>query len=90
MRPLQPNSWFAVIPRYEFFNDKDGWATIGQNVQEFTLTAEFKHKDGLSMRVEYRGDFMDNPSFLKNTSELVKTQNGINVSWVYAFSSKTP
>jgi len=86
----QANSWFAVTPRYEYFNDKDGWALIGQNVQEFTLTAEFKHKDGLLMRVEYRGDFMDNPSFLKNTSELVKTQNGINVSWVYAFSSKTP
>ena len=86
----QPNSWFAVIPRYEYFNDKDGWALIGQNVQEFTLTAEFKHKDGVMMRVEYRGDFANTPYFLKNVSESVKTQNELVVGWVYAFSSKMP
>jgi hypothetical protein len=87
---FQPNSWFAVIPRYEFFNDKDGWALIGQNVQEFTLTAEFKHKDGVLMRIEYRGDVTQDPFFLKNTSELVKRQNALTVGWIYAFSSKTP
>jgi len=87
---FQPNSWFAVIPRYEFFNDKDGWATIGQNVQEFTLTAEFKHKDGVLMRIEYRGDMTQDPYFLKSTSEIVKSQNALTVGWVYAFSSKAP
>ena len=34
-----PNGWFALTPRYELFNDRDGWALIGQPVQEFTLTA---------------------------------------------------
>ena len=86
----QANAWFAVVPRYEFFNDKDGWALIGQNVQSFTLTTEFKHKDGVVMRIEYRGDFGQNPLFLKNSAELVKSQNTISASWVYAFSSKTP
>jgi hypothetical protein len=86
----QPNAWFALTPRYEFFNDKDGWALIGQNVQEFTLTGEFKHNDGVVMRVEYRGDFTQDPFFVKNTSEVVKTQNAITVAWVYAFSSKMP
>ena len=86
----QPNSWFAVVPRYEFFNDKDGWALIGQNVQEFTLTAEFKHKDGVLMRVEYRGDFAQNPFFPKNSSDLSKNQNVVTVGWIYSFSSKTP
>jgi hypothetical protein len=88
-----PNSWFALVPRYEFLKDKDGFMTLAsQNIQEFTLTAEFKHKDGVMMRVEYRGDMsnLDGGYFLKNTSELVKNQNVFTIGWVYAFSSKTP
>jgi hypothetical protein len=88
---FQPNPWFAVTPRYEFFKDRDGWATgTPQNLQDFTLTAEFKHKDGVMMRVEYRGDFSNTEYFTKNASEPTKNQNEFLVSWVYAFSSKTP
>ena len=89
----QGNDWFAVVPRYEFLKDKDGFMTgMSQNMQEFTLTAEFKHKDGVMMRVEYRGDFsnLNGGYFLKGTGELVKGQNSLTVGWVYAFSSKTP
>ena len=86
-----PNSWFALVPRYEHLQDKDGFMTgVSQNVQEFTLTFEFKHKDGVMMRVEYRGDFADTGYFVKNTSESSKNQNAIILGWVYAFSSKTP
>jgi hypothetical protein len=88
-----PNAWFALVPRYEFLKDKDGFMTLAsQNIQEFTLTAEFKHKDGVMMRVEYRGDFsnLDGGYFLKDTSELKKNQNVFTVGWVYAFSSKMP
>ena len=88
---LQPNSWFAVVPRYEFVKDRDGFMTgTVQNIQEFTLTTEFKHKDGVMMRVEYRGDFANTPYFLKNVSESTKNQNALTVGWVYAFSSKMP
>jgi hypothetical protein len=89
----QANDWFAIVPRYEYLKDKDGFMSgASQNLQEFTLTAELKHKDGVMMRVEYRGDFsnLDGGYFLKNTGELVKNQNALTVGWVYAFSSKTP
>ena len=86
----QPNAWFALTPRYELFNDRDGWALIGQHVQEFTLTGELKHKDGVTMRVEYRGDVTQDPFFVKNASDVVKTQNALTIAWVYAFSSRMP
>ena len=87
----QPNAWFAVTPRYEYFKDRDGFATaVAQNVQELTLTAEFKHKDGVLMRVEYRGDRSNTPYFFKNSSEVVTHQHVLTVGWIYAFSSKMP
>ncbi len=86
-----PNSWFALVPRYEYLKDADGFMSgASQNLQEFTLTFEFKHKDGVLMRVEYRGDMSNQTYFLKNASEAVKNQNALIVGWVYAFSSKTP
>ena len=87
----QPNAMFALTPRYEYFKDRDAFTTgAAQNLQEFTLTAEFKHKDGVLMRIEYRGDMSNVPYFLKNMTEAVKNQNALTVGWVYAFSSKTP
>jgi Putative beta-barrel porin-2, OmpL-like. bbp2 len=87
----QANDWFAVTPRYELFKDRDGFATgAAQNVQDFTLTTEFKHKDGVIMRIEYRGDFSNTPYFLKETSELKKNQQALTIAWIYAFSSKMP
>ena len=88
---IQPNSWFAFIPRAEYFDDKDGFATgTAQKVKEVTATAEIKHRDGVMMRVEYRRDFSDQPFFTKNTNESVKNQDTFSIGWVYAFSSKTP
>jgi hypothetical protein len=88
---LQPNAWFALVPRYEFLDDSDGFKTgASQNLNEFTLTAEFKHKDGVLMRVEYRTDMAGVDYFLKNTDTMVKHQNVFTLGWIYAFSSKTP
>ena len=87
----QPNAWFALVPRYEYLKDRDAVMTgASQNIRELTLTAEFKHKDGVLMRVEYRGDFANTPYFLKDAKEMVKNQNVLTAGWVYAFSSKTP
>ena len=86
-----PSSWFALIPRYEFLRDADGFMTgVSQDLQEFTLTAEFKHKDGMTMRVEYRSDMAEEAYFLRHTDELVKNQNVFTLGWIYAFSSKAP
>jgi hypothetical protein len=87
----QPNSWFALAPRYEHYSDPDGFTTgVSQTVQEITLTGEFKHKDGVMMRIEYRRDFSDVAFFPKNAAEHVKNQDTLTVGFVYAFSSKAP
>lgn len=87
----QANSVVALIPRFEWFDDTDSWATLGQTFTEFTLTAEVKSAAGLIMRAEYRGDFADDPFFAKKSpTDLVKTQNTFTVGLVYAFSSKAP
>ncbi len=85
----QPNPWFAFSPRVEWFDDRDGFTTlVAQKVKEITLTAELKHKDGVMMRIEYRGDFSDVPYFIKNSAQQVKKQNTLTVGFVYAFSTK--
>jgi Putative beta-barrel porin-2, OmpL-like. bbp2 len=88
---LSPNAWFSLVPRVEFLKDGDGFMTgTSQNLQEFTLTAEFKHKDGVLMRVEYRNDHASTDYFVKETDAKVANQGVFTVGWVYAFSSKTP
>jgi len=85
----QSNDWFAISPRYEYTKDKDGFMTgVSQNVQEFTFTAEFKHKDGVVMRLEYRGDFASTPYFFTDTAALKKNQQMFMIGWIYAFSTK--
>ncbi len=85
----QPNDIFALTPRVEYYRDRDGITTgVVQKLKEFTLTAEVKHKDGVMMRLEYRGDFSDEPFFTKNTREAVKSQNTFTIGFVYAFSTK--
>src|SRR5207302_6377102 len=45
---LQANSWFALTPRWEYYNDEHGFTSgAAQKIKEATLTAEFKHKDGV-------------------------------------------
>lgn len=85
----QPIAWFALVPRYEHYQDKDGFTTgASQTVQEFTITGEFKHKDGVMMRWEYRRDFSDAPFFLKDVKTLQKNQDTFTIGFVYAFSTK--
>lgn len=85
---LQPTDWFAFTPRVEYYNDADGYTTgVVQSIKATTLTLEFKHKDGVLTRIEYRGDFSDHPYFFKNFTE-VSNQNTLTVGVVYGFSSK--
>jgi hypothetical protein len=80
---------FSLSPRFEYFNDEDGFSTgTAQGVTEGTVTAEFKHKDGLIMRLEYRGDFSDSTFFAKRILEPVKSQHTFTVGVIYAFSTK--
>jgi hypothetical protein len=84
----QPNTWFALSPRFEWYRDRDGFTTgTSQTLKEGTLTAEFRH-GGAVMRVEYRGDFSNERYFMKNTDETVKSQNTLTVGFIYAFTTK--
>ncbi len=58
------NSWFALAPRLEWFNDADGFATgTAQKLKEATMTAEVKFKEGVLARLEYRRDWSNVPFF---------------------------
>ncbi len=88
---VQANDWFAVTPRFEYLDDSDAFMSLtSQKLKEGTITLEFKHKDGVLMRAEYRHDFSDQPFFLKDTGETSKNQDSLTIGLVYAFSSKMP
>ena len=81
---------FAFSPRFEWFDDADGFVTgAGQALKELTLTAEVKHPKGLIFRAEYRRDWSDVAYFTKD-GEAADNQNTFTIAFIYAFSSKTP
>ncbi len=86
----QPNDWFTLSPRVEWYRDRDGFTSgTPQTLKEATLTAEFRHMDGVVIRVEYRSDFSNAPFFAKNSSGIVKSQPTLTVGFIYAFTTKT-
>jgi putative OmpL-like beta-barrel porin-2 len=83
---VQANSWWALTPRFEWFDDADGFATgSAQKVKEFTITTEQKLGGKLLTRVEYRRDFSDQPFFTKSGLPK-KSQDNITVGLVYIFT----
>ncbi|MBI4877982.1 MAG: porin [Acidobacteria bacterium] len=87
---LAPTEWFALSPRLEWFSDTDGFSTgTAQKLKEFTLTAEFKMKDGILMRPEYRCDWSDTPFFDRGSaSGTHKSQTTLLVGLVAFFGPK--
>ena len=85
---LQPSSWFAVSPRFEYYNDRDGFTSgMAQKIKEITVTGELKHKDGFLMRLEYRHDFSDIPFWLKN-NRFIDHQDTFTIGVLYSLSSR--
>jgi hypothetical protein len=85
----QATPLFAVIPRFEYYDDSHGGFTTGaaQKVKEFTLTGEVKHSRGLMMRLEYRRDWSDIGFFRKGSTPR-DYQNTVSIAWIYAFSTR--
>ena len=80
---------FALSPRFEMFDDQDGFASgAAQNLKEFTMTAEVKHPQGLILRAEYRRDWSDIEYFTKGDAGR-KNQNTFTVAFIVPFSSKS-
>ena len=66
---LAPTSWFALTPRFEFYNDPNGFTTgARQQLKEFTLTPEFLITENLITRFEYRRDWSNSPTFSRGTT----------------------
>jgi hypothetical protein len=86
---IQANKFAAVIPRVEYFNDKNGWSTgTPQNLTSATVTLELKPKDNFMWRLEYRGDFSDTATFTDDAGAAKKNQQSIVFGFLYNFSSK--
>ena len=74
----QASSKLAFTPRFEVFDDANGFAMIGadsqffngttpirQTVKEVTITGEYKLMEGLEWRAEYRHDYSNEPFFVR-------------------------
>jgi hypothetical protein len=80
----------AVVPRVEYYDDKDGFSTgISQKLKEATVTLEIKPAGGFMWRIEYRGDFSDQAVFTSDTGASKKNQQSISFGFLYSFSSKS-
>lgn len=85
----QINKSWAVAPRFEWYDDHDGFTTgVRQSLKEFTLTSEQKINGHLLTRFEYRRDFSNQHFFTKPVDRLVRAQSTLAFGLVYVFSSK--
>ncbi len=58
------NDRLAITPRFEYFDDKDGFTTLqAQQLKEFTLTGEVKLNASFITRLEWRRDWSNQPYF---------------------------
>ena len=87
---FQVTDIFAISPRIEWFNDSAGFTTgAKQKIKEFTLTAEFKLKEGLLMRGEYRRDWSDTAYFDRGfRNGVYKNQDTLLAGFVAFFGPK--
>jgi len=86
---IQANKWVAVSPRFEWFEDPQGFMTgAAQTLKEVTLTSEVKVAGNILWRIELRRDISDVASFKQDTGAFVKHQNTIGFGLLYSFSTK--
>src|SRR6266404_4841632 len=74
---FMPSEKWAFTPRFEWFQDHDGFATCTEDplarcssrktFEEITLTGEYKFARNVLGRLEFRNDWADTPFFRKNT-----------------------
>jgi hypothetical protein len=83
------NEQFAFSPRYDWYKDRDGFITgSSRTLQEFTLTGDYRLKEGLLTRLEYRRDWSSNPFFDRgNEAGSGKAMNTVLIGFVVYFSA---
>lgn len=84
------NDTFSISPRYEFYNDINGFITsTRQRLQEFTMTGEMKMRKGFLTRLEYRRDWSNQPFFDRgNENASSKNQNTLLLGFVVYFGGE--
>lgn len=84
------NDYFAISPRYDWYKDRDGFITTrSQTLQEFTLTGDFKMREGFLMRLEYRRDWSSVPFFDRgNELASARNQNTALVGFIVYFGPR--
>jgi hypothetical protein len=82
----------AVIPRIEYYYDKDGFITgVGQKLNEFTITGEYKFWDNFFTRLEYRRDWSNQRVFERGAIPAdVKSQSTFAIGFVAYFPPPAP
>lgn len=82
-----PDKKWAFSPRFEYFADRDAFATgVSQALKEITLTADYRVRPNFSTKFEYRYDWSDQPFFVKKgVDELVVNQSVFLIGLVYRF-----
>jgi hypothetical protein len=86
---LQVRPSWALVGRYEYLDDTDGgFMTIGQKAQTVTLTSDLLVAGGLKLRLEYRGDFTEDPFFIDEDGQQKDSQHAVLVGLAYAFGGK--
>jgi hypothetical protein len=84
------NDMFAFSPRYDWYNDRDGFITgTDQALQEFTMTADMKMKEGFLARLEYRRDWSNQPFFDRgNENASAKSQSTLLLGFIVYFGGE--
>jgi len=86
---IQANGKSAITPRFEWFDDPDGFQTgLGQTLYEGTFTYEYKWIEGLLTRVEYRYDASNKNYFNKLASQSTGQQQTLTVAFIAFFGPK--
>ena len=77
----------SFSPRYEYYKDKAGFITgTQQNLQEFTITGEYKFNKYFFSRLEYRRDWSDQTPFDRGSNVATYgSQNTVLIGFVAVF-----
>lgn len=80
----------AIAPRFEVYDDERGFITgTQQRLNEFTITGEYKFREGVISRLEYRRDSSDTPFFTRGASPAsAKAQTTLLLGFVFYFDVK--
>jgi hypothetical protein len=85
-----PARKWAFVPRYEWFDDHDGFSTgVAQRVKEFTMTTEYRFKPSLITRFEVRRDWSDQLFFPKSDPNVLsKSQTTVLAGLIWTFGTR--